>query len=89
MQSICWTTRFLSRALRNGFSTLIEPNVKSRPRFVSVVCGFPKDFSRSKTFSKPGKFGDDAWFATQTKVADVIGELLRGNLIFFHFFKVV
>lgn len=73
MQSICWTTRLLSRALRNGFSTLIEPNIKSRPRFVSVVCGFPKDFSRSKIL-KPGKFGDDSWFSQQTKQADVLGK---------------
>jgi protein phosphatase PTC7 len=72
MQSICWTTRLLSRALRNGFSTLIEPNIKSKPHFVSVVCGFPKDFSHAK-LSRPGKFGDDAWFITKTNVADVIG----------------
>lgn len=72
MQSICWTTRYLSRALRSGFSTLIEPNNKPRPRFVSVACGFPKDFLRSKY--KLGKFGDDAWFSTQINTADVIGE---------------
>lgn len=71
MQSLCWTSRFLSRALRNGFSTLVEPNTKSRPRFVSVVCGFPKDFQQSKY--KLGKFGDDAWFKTQTSNADVLG----------------
>lgn len=71
MQSICWTTRYLSRALRSGFSTLIEPHNKPKPRFVSVACGFPKDFLRSKY--KLGKFGDDAWFATQVNNADVIG----------------
>lgn len=45
--------------------------MKPRPRFVSVVCGFPKDFLESKY--KLGKFGDDAWFKTQTPNADVIG----------------
>lgn len=72
MQSICWTTRILSRALRSGFSTLIEPNSRQRPHFVSVACGFPKDFLRSKY--KLGKFGDDAWFTTQINSADVIGK---------------
>lgn len=71
MQSICWTTRLLSRALRSGFSTLIEPTREQKPRFVSVACGFPKDFLRSKY--KLGKFGDDSWFSTQIKNADAIG----------------
>lgn len=72
MQSICWTTRLLSRALRSGFSTLIEPSAKQKPHFVSVACGFPKDFLRSKY--KLGKFGDDAWFTTEVNGADVIGK---------------
>lgn len=72
MQSICWTTRLLSRALRSGFSTLIEPTREQKPRFVSVACGFPKDFLRSKY--KLGKFGDDSWFSTQIKGADAIGK---------------
>lgn len=73
MQSICWTTRYLSRALRSGFSTLIEPKAATaQPRFVSVACGFPKDFQRAKY--KLGKFGDDAWFSAQINSADVIGE---------------
>lgn len=72
MQSICWTTRYLSRALRSGFATLVEPHGARKPHFVSVACGFPKDFLRAKY--KPGKFGEDAWFATQVGAADVIGE---------------
>ncbi len=72
MQSICWTTRLLTRALRSGFSTLIEPNTRHKPHFVSVACGFPKDFLRSKY--KLGKFGDDAWFTTEVNSADVIGK---------------
>lgn len=72
MQSICWTTRLFSRALRSGFSTLIEPSVKVKPHFVSVACGFPKDFLRSKY--KLGKFGEDAWFIASTHSADVIGK---------------
>uniref|UniRef100_A0A1L8DMB2 Protein phosphatase n=1 Tax=Nyssomyia neivai TaxID=330878 RepID=A0A1L8DMB2_9DIPT len=71
MQSLCWTTRFVTRALRSGFSTLIEPNNKPKPHLVSVVVGFPKDFHRSKY--KLGKFGEDSWFTTRTSVADVIG----------------
>lgn len=71
MQSICWTTRLFSRALRNGFSTLVEPNIRVKPHFVSVACGFPKDILRSKY--KLGKFGEDAWFIASTQNADVIG----------------
>lgn len=71
----------ISRALRSGFSTLLETasnstaNVnsasKQRPHFVSVVCGFPKDFPTSKY--KPGKYGEDSWFKTSTTNADVLG----------------
>jgi len=61
----------VSRALRNGFSTLVEPSNKIKPHFVSVACGFPKDFLRSKY--KLGRFGEDAWFVASTQNADVIG----------------
>ncbi|XP_011187506.1 protein phosphatase PTC7 homolog [Zeugodacus cucurbitae] len=81
MHSLSWTTRVISRALRSGFSTLLETasnataNVnsasKQRPHFVSVVCGFPKDFLTSKY--KPGKYGEDSWFKTSTTNADVLG----------------
>uniref|UniRef100_A0A0K8VNR5 Protein phosphatase n=1 Tax=Bactrocera latifrons TaxID=174628 RepID=A0A0K8VNR5_BACLA len=81
MHSLSWTTRAISRALRSGFSTLLETasnataNVnsasKQRPHFVSVVCGFPKDFLTSKY--KPGKYGEDSWFKTSTTNADVLG----------------
>ncbi|CAO1396520.1 unnamed protein product [Diamesa hyperborea] len=72
MQSICLTGRALSRVLLNKFSTFIEPHLsKSQPHFVSVVCGFPKDLLNSKY--KLGKFGDDSWFMTTTRTADVIG----------------
>ncbi|XP_011294082.2 protein phosphatase PTC7 homolog [Musca domestica] len=78
MHSLSWTSRVISRALRNGFSTLMESaNVtaaganKSRPHFVSVVCGFPKDFLTSKY--KPGKYGEDSWFKTSTLNSDVLG----------------
>jgi hypothetical protein len=66
------TIRALSRLMRNKFSTFLEPSALQRnPHFISVVCGFPKDL-RSKY--KVGKFGDDAWFTSTNKVADVIGE---------------
>lgn len=59
--------------MRNKFSTFLEPSALQRanPHFISVVCGFPKDL-RSKY--KVGKFGDDAWFTSTNKVADVIGK---------------
>lgn len=59
--------------MKNKFSTFLEPTALQRanPHFISVVCGFPKDL-RSKY--KVGKFGDDAWFTSNNKTADVIGE---------------
>ncbi|XP_014367429.1 protein phosphatase PTC7 homolog [Papilio machaon] len=76
MQSIFWTGRVLSRAIRNGLSSLnsaAELNVsnKKHPYLVSVVCGFPKDIANGRTHK--GQFGDDAWFSTQFSNADVIG----------------
>lgn len=73
MHSLSWTSRLISRALRSSFATLLEPNMssKSRPHFVSVVCGFPKDLTSSKY--KVGKFGEDSWFKTSTSNADVLG----------------
>ncbi|XP_075154607.1 protein phosphatase PTC7 homolog [Haematobia irritans] len=79
MHSLSWTSRVISRALRNGFSTLLESAsnaasagpTKTRPHFVSVVCGFPKDFLTSKY--KPGKYGEDSWFKTSTATSDVLG----------------
>lgn len=73
MQSICVTTRYLlSKALKNSFSTLIEPNLRTNHlHFVSVVCGMSKDFLNTKY--RIGKFGDDAYFMASTKNSDVIG----------------
>lgn len=85
MHSLSWTTRLISRALRGSFSTLLDTaaaNVvsnsasnssKTSPHFVSVVCGFPKDFLTCKRSYKPGKYGEDSWFKTATNTADVIG----------------
>lgn len=77
MQSVYWTSRVLSRALRNGlssFSSVAELNVskKKHPYLVSVVCGFPKDIVKGR--SHMGQFGDDAWFTTNFNNADVIGK---------------
>lgn len=77
MQSIFWTGRLLSRALRNGLASLssaAELNVSNKkyPYLVSVVCGFPKDIANGRT--RKGQFGDDAWFSTNFNNADVIGE---------------
>ncbi|GBP23240.1 Protein phosphatase PTC7 homolog [Eumeta japonica] len=76
MQSIFWTGRVLSRAIRNGlssFSSVAELSVstKKHPYLVSVVCGFPKDIANGRI--EKGQFGDDAWFSTHIKNADVIG----------------
>jgi len=45
---------------------------QSRPRLVSVVCGFPKDITMYPTCGK-GHFGEDAWFMASTTKADVMG----------------
>lgn len=78
MQSICWTGRVLSRAIRNGltnFSSVTEFSFsKKHPYLVSVVCGFPKDIANGRT--QKGQFGDDAWFSTHFNNADVIGKWL-------------
>lgn len=77
MQSICInTTRTLARVLKNGISTLMmEAQANPRPYFVSVACGFPKGpLTNNKHLHKPGKFGDDAWFSSTNKNADVLGE---------------
>jgi hypothetical protein len=82
MQSIGWTGRLLSRALWNGItncsSNSSEANLiqqrKREPHFLSVVCGFPKDFAQSK--QKKGQFGDDAWFSAKIKSSDVLGRKL-------------
>lgn len=72
MQSSMITIRALSRLMKNKFSTFLEPSsLRANPHFISVVCGFPKDL-RSKY--QIGKFGDDAWFSSTNKRADVIGE---------------
>lgn len=75
MQSSMISIRALSRLMKNKFSTFLEPSALQRtnPHFISVVCGFPKDL-RSKY--RVGKFGDDAWFSSTNKVADVIGKCL-------------
>jgi protein phosphatase PTC7 len=72
MQSMV-AIRTISQIVKSKFSTFItEASLlqKNRPHFVWVVCGFPKDI-RAKY--KTGKFGDDAWFSTTNKYADVIG----------------
>ena len=81
MQSIGWTGRLLSRALWNGITNCSSNSSESgaasnqqkkrEPHFLSVVCGFPKDFAQAK--QKKGQFGDDAWFSAKIKSADVLG----------------
>lgn len=101
MQSIYWTGRLLSRALWNGIasyntscSTEQQPNAvvasSSRRReasFISAVCGFPKDFARSRI--RKGQFGDDAWFTAKFRTAEVIGEAEGSPLLYILFSKVL
>lgn len=89
MQSIFWTGRVLSRAIRNGlssFSSAAELSVsnKKHPYLVSVVCGFPKDIANGRT--RKGQYGDDAWFSTNFNNADVIGRFYERTttLLWFH-----
>ncbi|KAI9580330.1 hypothetical protein GQX74_000323 [Glossina fuscipes] len=81
MYSLGQSSKLISRRfLCSRFSALLEAAThvisnsaghKSRPYFISVVCGFPKDFLTSNY--KPGKYGEDSWFTTSTPTADVLG----------------
>ncbi|TGZ47424.1 Uncharacterized protein DBV15_00090 [Temnothorax longispinosus] len=84
MQSIYWTGRLLSRALWNGIasystacggeqqpSAAVASTRRRETSLVSAVCGFPKDFARSRI--RRGQFGDDAWFTARFRTAEVIG----------------
>lgn len=76
MHSLWLTGRLLTRALWNGisnFSQAADCNVqhKTDPYIVSAVCGFPKERIFKRLIK--GQFGDDAWFSTRTKTAEVLG----------------
>ncbi|XP_044758746.1 protein phosphatase PTC7 homolog isoform X2 [Coccinella septempunctata] len=76
MHSLWLTGRLLSRAIWNGFaniSSAADPNInrKSEPYLVSAVCGFSKERKIQRLIK--GQFGDDAWFTTRYKSADVLG----------------
>jgi len=90
MQSIYWTGRLLSRALWNGIasystacgseqqpSATVACGRRREASLVSAVCGFPKDFARSRI--RRGQFGDDAWFTARFRMAEVIGEIEIGS----------
>lgn len=44
---------------------------KSKPKLVSAVAGFPKDFRSGKV--RKGQIGDDAWLITNVDSADILG----------------
>ncbi|XP_046681140.1 protein phosphatase PTC7 homolog [Homalodisca vitripennis] len=76
MHSIVWTGRILSRALWNSitnYSNCADPKLrpKREPHIFSAVSGFPKDIRHARP--RKGQFGDDAWFFTKCKSADVFG----------------
>lgn len=78
MHSIVWTGRILSRALWNSITNYsnncADPKFRQKrePHILSAVCGFPKDFKHAKL--RKGQFGDDAWFFSKSKTADVFGK---------------
>lgn len=91
MHSIVWTGRILSRALWNSITNYsnncADPKLKAKreTHILSAVSGFPKDFKNTKL--KKGQFGDDAWFYSKCKAADVFGksdlllDLLNENVL--------
>lgn len=53
-------------------SSINEPQAnKSKPKLVSAVAGFPKDFKSGKV--RKGQIGDDAWLITHANSADILG----------------
>lgn len=57
-------------------------HVKSKPKLVSAVAGFPKNYKSGKV--RKGQIGDDAWLITNIDSADVLGNkitLLHPNTI--------
>lgn len=80
MHSLFVTGRLISRALLNGihnFSTATDPKLqqKTESHLVSAVCGFSKERKIQRLVK--GQFGDDAWFISKYKSADVLGKLLH------------
>ena len=80
MQSVAQYGRIVARAIAAGIHN--EFQLKSpydRPKeplhFVSGVSGFSKSLSKSN--HTKWTFGDDAYFISRNKVADVIGESYR------------
>ncbi|XP_017778075.1 PREDICTED: protein phosphatase PTC7 homolog [Nicrophorus vespilloides] len=77
MHSLWLTGRLLSRAIWNGIanisSSTVDPALQKRadPQLVSAVCGFSKDKKIERLVH--GQFGDDAWFTSKTKNADILG----------------
>lgn len=77
MHSFLITGRLLSRAIWNGIanvSTATDPSLQRKPEahLVSAVCGFSKERKIQRLIK--GQFGDDAWFTTRYKNADVLGK---------------
>lgn len=79
MHSIVWTGRILSRALWSSITNYstncsdAQVQNKRQPHILSAVSGFPKDFKQTTRLIR-GQFGDDAWFFSKCKTADVFGK---------------
>jgi hypothetical protein len=47
-------------------------SIKSKPKLVSAVAGFPKSFKSGKV--RKGQIGDDAWLIKNIDSADILGK---------------
>ena len=59
----------------NTINNQSETPPKVKPKLVSGVAGFPKDFKNGKV--RKGQIGDDAWLITSVHNADVLGNILN------------
>lgn len=59
----------------NGTNATSEaPVAKLKPKLVSAVAGFPKDFKNGKV--RKGQIGDDAWIISNADDVDILGIIL-------------
>ena len=55
-----------------GNSSNETVSIKSKPKLVSAVAGFPKSFRSGKV--RKGQIGDDAWLMKNIDSADILGK---------------
>ena len=81
MQSVAQYGRIVARAIAAQIHSANEFQIKTpfdKPKeplhFVTGASGFSKSISNPSHLSSKWTFGDDAYFITRNKEADVIGE---------------